>query len=208
MSVAIHQRSRANNQWFLLLAGIVIVTSISFNIKQIFDIQTLQSVNDSFREVIDQPITQTIIYPPQIIVEYIEVEAKKPVREVNSKELQCLAENIYYEAENQSLAGKIAVGQVTLNRVNNSGYPSTVCGVVNQRINGVCMFSWKCQPYRPIRSQREWKQSKQIAHDLLSKPQEERVDITDGATHFHSTRIRPNWKLRQITKIDDHIFYK
>ena len=38
----------------------------------------------------------------------------------------CLASNIYWESRNQSLGGKIAVGQVVLNRVDNEEYPSTI----------------------------------------------------------------------------------
>jgi hypothetical protein len=52
---------------------------------------------------------------------------------VNSKELNCLAKNIYYEAGNESLEGKVAVGVVTLNRVADGRFSNSVCGVVHQR---------------------------------------------------------------------------
>ena len=47
-------------------------------------------------------------------------------------ELDCLAKNIYFEARGESLTGKIAVANVTMNRVEHHKYPSTVCGVVTQ----------------------------------------------------------------------------
>jgi len=47
-----------------------------------------------------------------------------------NNEIYCLAQNIYFEAGNQPLAGKIAVSQVVLNRVEHYAYPDTVCGVV------------------------------------------------------------------------------
>ena len=39
----------------------------------------------------------------------------------------CLAQNIYFEAGNQPLAGKIAVANVTLNRVEHDKFPNNVC---------------------------------------------------------------------------------
>ena len=50
----------------------------------------------------------------------------------------CLAKNIYFEAGNQPLIGKVAVSHVVLNRVDSSLYPDTICDVVYQsrwRIN-------------------------------------------------------------------------
>ena len=45
-------------------------------------------------------------------------------------EAHCLAKNIYFEAGNQPLAGRIAVGQVTINRKNHGMFPHTICEVV------------------------------------------------------------------------------
>ena len=47
-------------------------------------------------------------------------------------EVNCLALNIYHEARNQPFMGKLAVGYVTLNRVNSDEFPNTICGVVKQ----------------------------------------------------------------------------
>ena len=50
----------------------------------------------------------------------------------SNNEIFCLAQNIYFEAGNQPLAGKIAVTQVVLNRTEHPNYPTTACGVVYQ----------------------------------------------------------------------------
>ena len=42
----------------------------------------------------------------------------------------CLAKNIYFEAGNQPLAGKVAVAQVVFNRMEHASYPDNVCGVI------------------------------------------------------------------------------
>ena len=47
-------------------------------------------------------------------------------------QLECMAKNIYFEAAIESTAGKMAVAQVTLNRVRSPYYPNSVCGVVKQ----------------------------------------------------------------------------
>jgi len=51
---------------------------------------------------------------------------------VNSEELECMSKNIYFEAAMESTAGKLAVAQVTMNRVNSSRYPNTVCQVIHR----------------------------------------------------------------------------
>ena len=42
----------------------------------------------------------------------------------------CMALNIYHEARSENMAGKFAVADVVLNRVNDRRYPDTVCGVI------------------------------------------------------------------------------
>ena len=48
------------------------------------------------------------------------------------EEIQCLAMNIYHEARNESLAGKVAVVLVTMNRVADDRFPNTICDVVHE----------------------------------------------------------------------------
>ena len=46
----------------------------------------------------------------------------------------CMALNIYHEAKFQSMLGQIAVGQVVMNRVEDSRFPDNVCDVVTQAV--------------------------------------------------------------------------
>jgi len=48
-------------------------------------------------------------------------------------DLDCLARNIYYEAGSEPEEGKAAVGLVTINRSRSGEFPTSICGVVNQR---------------------------------------------------------------------------
>ena len=52
------------------------------------------------------------------------VELKKIIRQDQAK---CLADNMYFEARNQSWRGIIAVGMVTLNRVSDHRFPDILC---------------------------------------------------------------------------------
>jgi spore germination cell wall hydrolase CwlJ-like protein len=44
-----------------------------------------------------------------------------------------LAKNIYYEAASEPEEGKVAVGLVTINRSISGNFPTSICGVVNQK---------------------------------------------------------------------------
>ena len=52
---------------------------------------------------------------------------------VTSKDEECLARNIYFEASGEPEEGKAAVGIVTVNRVKDGAFGKTICAVVNQR---------------------------------------------------------------------------
>ena len=66
-----------------------------------------------------------------------EVETGTPQ---NLDELYCMSQNIYFEARHESMIGKIAVAHVVMNRIEDKGFPNTVCKVVKQ---GPIKESWK-----------------------------------------------------------------
>ena len=60
--------------------------------------------------------------------------------EQDKNQITCLANNMYWEARNQSVKGMLAVGYVTMNRVSDDRYPFTVCEVVDSgAIMGTCV---------------------------------------------------------------------
>ena len=123
------------------------------------------------------------------------------------KEVQCLARNIYFEAASEPRAGKIAVAEVTMNRVK-QGYAKTVCGVVTQKNNGVCQFSWVCAPKKTITMQNEWKEAKEIAENILIS--QKRYSTIRGAMFFHADYVNPSWTRTKefVQKIGRHMFYR
>ena len=62
----------------------------------------------------------TLLFSPQAAAKELDIK----------EELYCLATNIYFESRNQPQVGRVAVGQVTMNRVNSPKFPNTVCEVV------------------------------------------------------------------------------
>jgi spore germination cell wall hydrolase CwlJ-like protein len=123
------------------------------------------------------------------------------------REVECLAKNIYFEAGSEPRAGKIAVAEVTMNRVKSKQFPRSVCGVVYQKVRGTCQFSWVCQDKKAIRSRSAWTESLQIAENILIS--KKRYGIIGPAMYFHADYVNPAWaeEKRLIAKIGAHIFY-
>ena len=143
---------------------------------------------------------------------------------IDSKELTCMAKNIFFEAAIESTAGKLAVAHVTLNRVDNKRFPNSVCEVVYEGphytgangqlypVRDRCQFSWYCDGKGddPREGSRLWEDAQELAKYVLLRS-EELPDITDGALFYHASYINvPNgWNKKKVTtKIDTHIFYR
>lgn len=133
-------------------------------------------------------------------------------------QVDCLAQNIYFEAGHEPKTGQIAVGMVTMNRVNSTHWPHTVCGVVKEQKSTVCQFSWWCEPKNKTKAihktySREeiriYNKAKAIALYVYMNYEElKHNDVTEGAYFYHADYVNPNWKLKKTTKIGSHIFYK
>jgi N-acetylmuramoyl-L-alanine amidase len=132
-------------------------------------------------------------------------------------EVNCLALNIYHEARNQPLVGKLAVAQVTMNRVKDVRFPNTICGVVYQGyysnnfpIKNKCQFSWWCdgKSDKP-KDLQSWKYSLMLARHM-HEGFFDNIDVVKDATHYHAVYVTPYWinKKRKIRTIADHVFYQ
>ena len=128
-------------------------------------------------------------------------------KEYVSREVDCLAKNIYFESEGESFEGKLAVATVTLNRTKSVHFPENICDVIDQKTQGVCQYSWKCQPVRKINNYIAWQESMIVAKQTLTN--ELYHDKMTNALFYHATSVEPGWgkKYRKIGKIGNHIFY-
>ena len=135
----------------------------------------------------------------------------------------CLALNTYHEAKNQSMIGQIAVAEVVMNRVQEKRFPNSVCEVVKQGptrpswedpkkeypIKHRCQFSWYCDGKSDIpKNEKAWKKAQDYAYLVLYN--RIAIDVTEGATHYHATYVKPSWAKTKTrtTRIESHIFYR
>jgi N-acetylmuramoyl-L-alanine amidase len=128
------------------------------------------------------------------------------------KQLDCLAINIYREAGYEPFEGKVAVAQVTMNRVASGKFGEDVCGVVYQKNvvmeKVVCQFSWACDQVhrnRPINKD-AYNESYAVAKKVLLE--NFRLDVLKDALYYHATYVNPRWPLEKIGQIGQHIFYR
>ena len=130
-------------------------------------------------------------------------------QEDTTKALECLSLNIYFEGRNQPWVGKLAIAQVTMNRVFSESFPDTVCEVVLQENMKTCQFSWWCdgKSDRP-RNKKAWEESLRLASYVYSGLFEN-IEIVKGSTHYHAVYVKPYWtKMKKKVKvIADHVFY-
>ena len=123
---------------------------------------------------------------------------------------RCLSEALYFEARGETTKGLFAVGEVILNRVDSAAYPDTVCGVINQGTGRkyACQFTYTCdgQP-EVINEQAAWQRVGKVARLLIDGAPRE---LTDGATHYHTTAVSPSWARRfpRVAQYGVHLFYR
>lgn len=131
----------------------------------------------------------------------------------SSNDVDCMARNIFHEAANEPEEGMVAVGVVTINRVNSGQYAESVCGVVNQRTRFqrwvVCQFSWTCVKVRaPKENDPRWLESQRIAVELSNGGYQEWREKYATSLHYHAYYVNPRWKLKRLTRTGAHIFYE
>ena len=134
--------------------------------------------------------------------------AYKDLSPTAKKQVECLAQNIYHEAGRETREGQIAVALVTLNRLASGNYANDICGVVNQKTNGMCQFSWVCQPFFTTKQDNSLYNSIRDLAVYVIMNYDNMKDVTHGATYYHADYVNPQWGLPKTTQIGRHIFYK
>lgn len=137
--------------------------------------------------IIAAVVTTAMMAPPQL----------------DPKELECLALNVYHEARGERVEGQIAVAQVTINRVNHHKFPGTICEVVYQPKQ----FSWThlIKDHTP-KETKAYENAMVIARDVMIGNVD---DPTHGAVYYHASYVNPNWAdFMDLSKvIGSHLFY-
>ena len=127
-----------------------------------------------------------------------------------SSEFECLAEALYFEARGETVKGQFAVAEVIRNRVQSSHFPNSYCGVINQGTGRKyqCQFTYTCDGHAEVIAEpRAYARVAKVARAALDGKAPE---ITDGATFYHTTAVRPSWarKFTQTARFGVHLFYR
>jgi spore germination cell wall hydrolase CwlJ-like protein len=121
-----------------------------------------------------------------------------------SREVECLAVGIYFEAKSEPLAGQLAVGDVIANRANSNGrFPSSYCGVLFQR-GQFSFIRGRALPSVP-RASRQWSTAVAVAKIV---DRDLKNSAATRALFFHASHVSPGWKLKRIASIGNHVFYR
>lgn len=159
-------------------------------------------------------ITASIIATTATAV-YAQID--KEDRAKRNEQTTCMALNVYYEARGSNLADQAAVADVVLNRVYDTRYPNSICGVVQDgkqnsdgsMVRDACQFSWYCdgKSDKP-RDEDRWNEAQMIAWNMVNDNKYR--GITEGSTHYHATYVNPYWasSLQMVGRIGAHIFYR
>lgn len=128
-------------------------------------------------------------------------------------DLRCLAENVYFEARGEPLAGQYAVAEVTLNRVASPYFPDTICDVVHEarwdplRRRMVAAFSWTELGITRAPRGAAWGEAMAAATAVYDG---RHTPVVTGALYYHATTIKPRWARtkRSVATIGNHVFYR
>jgi N-acetylmuramoyl-L-alanine amidase len=128
---------------------------------------------------------------------------RTPLPAALSREMECLAGAIYFEARSEALVGQLAVGRVIIARAASGRFPKSYCGVVYQP----SQFSFvRGNGMPPVnRESRLWQQAVRIALIADSGTWKSPVE---GAMFFHAARVSPSWGKIRMARVDNHIFYR
>jgi spore germination cell wall hydrolase CwlJ-like protein len=124
------------------------------------------------------------------------------------QQVDCLAQNMYFESGWEPEAGQIAVAMVTINRQESGDFAPTICGVVKQKTASTCQFSWVCE-YKTINNINRDVYLRVRALAVYVYANREHIkDPSRGALFYHADYVNPGWRnMVYLTKIGHHKFY-
>src|SRR5437762_2604707 len=120
--------------------------------------------------------------------------AQMRTAEAGSRELECLATGVYFEAKGEPLAGQLAVAKVIANRAQSGGrFPDSYCGVLFQR-GQFSFVHGRSLPSVP-RANRQWQTAVAIANIVDQGLKESSVG---DALFFHSRYVSTGWRMKRV----------
>lgn len=166
----------------------------------VISIMAVSQLSDSTHVAQVFPIEVPITKPKSIGFHQTSTKIK-----LSKQDYDCLTKNIYFESGVESLEGKVAVAQITFNRLNDGRWGDTVCKVVYAKHQ----FSWTKDKnkLKEIPKGKLWEESLLAANRYLNGT---RLYSLNNSTHYHADWIdTPKWALvkNPVEQIGQHIFY-
>jgi spore germination cell wall hydrolase CwlJ-like protein len=195
-----------------LLIGSYVVSVAAFaaNVVIITDIVQLSKKVETIETQLTEAKTEIKIQTEEAkkVVNTVKRLALSKVNEtiqLSSAEQKCLAKNIYHEAGIDSYEGKIAVAEVTYNRLKSGKWGDNLCKVVYAK----AQFSWtldKKKRYEQPEGQL-WEDSRKAARDFLSGTRI--TQLKQGLFYHQAKSKQPGWvdPNQKIGEVGAHVFY-
>ena len=190
--------------------GITIVVGQLYTIGKIISVDAKVETTTQQFESIKSEVGNVIKEVGSVKTKVDELEKivlyRIPIKlQVSQKDMHCLTKNIYHEAGVEDRPGKIAVAQVTLNRLQTKRWGNSICSVVYAK----AQFSWTLEKKKRWSKPKGelWNQSVAVANEFV---QGKRVKGIEKSKFYHTDYIRkPTWAktMVQVKQIGQHIFY-
>lgn len=180
----------ASTKTYLAIGAVVFVANVAYHVND--RISNVENEVASIHNDVED-IKQAVLESQPVAIKY------------NKNDVECLARNIYYEAGVEPMAGKIAVGNITVNRVKTKYWGHHICDVVYSP----AQFSWtkeKRRAWIQLKGQ-AWADSQAAAEAVLKGGI--RVKQLSTALFYHADYVSPTWRdnSKKVLKVGHHIFY-
>ena len=191
-----------------LICAVILGAGVNY-----FDFE-YSGVTPEVLEIDMEPLTGEVLLLPKLYhVKPVAKAEPPPVIDINppevifitERERTCLIRNVFFESGSEPYWGKIAVAQVTWNRVKYGQWGKDICRVVY----APGQFSWTVEPHKrnsPVGGP-GWEDTVQAVEDFVNGV---RVAKLENSMFFHASYVRPNWHTwaDRIKQIGNHIFYE
>jgi spore germination cell wall hydrolase CwlJ-like protein len=149
----------------------------------------------------DSPAPATVPSPATPLADLVLAYAGT---QTGDREMECLANAVYFEARSEPIEGQLAVAEVVLNRSVSGRYPADLCAVITQKAQ--FSFIRRGRFPRADRGSEAWKKAVAIASIARQKLA---GSLPSSCLWYHAAYVSPKWgkRLTREAQIGLHIFY-
>lgn len=166
-----------------------------------------QKANGLTPDGIAGPITQTKLYLGSSNASVATTSASRggtSSAQQMSTDLYWLSRIIHAEAEAEPYKGKVAVGNVIMNRVNSSSFPNTIKGVIFEYYQGIPQFS-------PVADGTIYNNPNADSIAAAKEALNGVRPVGDSTYFFNPQKSAGKWIVQNktyVTRIGNHVFYR